>query len=113
MKPEPRINPESLKGHLDLLLLTALEIQPSHGYAIAEWLRDRSGQTFDLPEGTLYPALHRLQRAALVTSRWSDESGRRRRVYSLSAKGRRALAAQRDEWRRFARSVGAVIGARA
>jgi PadR family transcriptional regulator, regulatory protein PadR len=106
-----RINPESLKGHLDLLLLTALESQPSHGYAIAEWLRERSRQTFDLPEGTLYPALHRLERAGLLTSRWSAESGRRRRVYQLNVRGRKALTAQRGEWREFARAVQAVVGA--
>jgi transcriptional regulator len=112
MKSDSRINPESLKGHLDLLLLAALESQPLHGYAVAEWLRGRSSDTFDLAEGTLYPALHRLERAGLLTSRWSDESGRRRRVYQLNAKGRRALASQRGEWRDFAHAVHAVIGGR-
>jgi DNA-binding PadR family transcriptional regulator len=71
------MNPETLKGHLDLLLLAAVEAGPAHGYAIAEMLRVRSSQTFDLPEGTLYPALHRLERAALLTSRWSEQNGRR------------------------------------
>jgi PadR family transcriptional regulator PadR len=102
------MNPETLKGHLDLLLLAALD-QPAHGYAIAETLRARSRQTFNLPDGTLYPALHRLERAGLLTSRWSDESGRRRRVYQLTAKGHRALAVQHDEWAVFAKAVDSVI----
>jgi transcriptional regulator len=104
------MNAETLKGHLDLLLLAAVERRPAHGYAIADALRERSGETFDLPEGTLYPALHRLERAGLLTSRWSELNGRRRRVYELTAKGRRALAERRDDWTLFARGVDAVIG---
>src|ERR1700722_5193384 len=83
---------ETLKGHLELLLLAALSSRPVHGYGIAEILRQRSRGTFALPEGTLYPALHRLEKSGLVVSRWTDESGRRRRVYELTAEGRRSLA---------------------
>ena len=101
---------ETLKGHLDLLLLAALQSQPAHGYAVAETLRTRSGGTFDLPEGTLYPALHRLERASLLASRWSEVNGRRRRVYQLTAKGQRALTARHGEWQLFARAVQAVVG---
>src|SRR6187401_1153197 len=101
---------ETLKGHLDLLLLAALQSQPAHGYAIAETLRTRSDGTFDLPEGTLYPALHRLERAALLKSRWSEQSGRRRRVYQLTAKGHRALAKGQREWKTFALAMDAVVG---
>jgi transcriptional regulator len=101
---------ERLKGHLDLLLLAAVQDHPAHGYAIAETLRARSSGTFDLPEGTLYPALHRLERAGLLTSRWSEVSGRRRRVYQLTAKGQRALARQQHEWHDFSRAVRAVVG---
>lgn len=100
---------EALKGHLDLLLLAALEARPAHGYAVVETLRQRSGGTFDLPEGTLYPALHRLESAGLVSSRWTDESGRKRRVYQLTAKGRRRLAQREAEWRVFARAVKGVV----
>ena len=103
------MNPETLKGHLDLLLLAALQLQPAHGYAIAEKLRARSGGTFDLPEGTLYPALHRLERAGLLASRWSEVNGRRRCVYRLTQQGHRALAKQHGEWREFARAVQAVV----
>ncbi len=101
---------EALKGHLDLLLLAAIEHRPAHGYAIAEAIRVTSRSAFDLAEGTLYPALHRLQRSGLVSSRWSDESGRRRRVYQLTGKGTRALAERRTEWRGFVRAVGGVLG---
>src|SRR6187399_2475638 len=104
------MNAETLKGHLDLLLLSALQPGPAHGYAIAEKLRARSDGTFDLPEGTLYPALHRLERASLLASRWSEVNGRRRRVYQLTSKGQRALAAKNGEWRLFARAVQSVVG---
>jgi transcriptional regulator len=98
-----------LKGHLDLLLLAAVQAGPAHGYAIAETLRARSNGAFDLPEGTLYPALHRLERSGLLSSRWSEVNGRRRRVYQLTRKGRHALAEQHDEWRDFSRAVRAVV----
>src|SRR6059036_1819516 len=103
------MNAETLKGHLDLLLLAAVQARPTHGYAIAETLRARSDGAFDLPEGTLYPALHRLERAGLMASRWSEVNGRRRRVYQLTSKGRRAVLRHQGEWRTFARAVRGVI----
>src|SRR5258708_12617099 len=108
MSADNGMSPEVLKGHLDLLLLSAVGETPAHGYAIAETLRVRSRQAFDLPEGTLYPALHRLERSALLSSRWSDESGRRRRVYQLTAKGRRPLEQRRRERRDFRRAGHAL-----
>ncbi len=104
------MNRERLKGHLDLLLLSALSAGPAHGYAVISALRDRSEGTFDLPEGTIYPALHRLEDAGLLGSSWADASGRRRRVYALTDKGVAALAAEQSEWRRFARGMHAVTG---
>lgn len=106
------MNAETLKGHLDLLLLAAVEARPAHGYAIAETLRAQSGNTFDLAEGTLYPALHRLERVGLLASRWSELQGRRRRVYQLTAKGSRALVKRQREWVDFARAMHAVVGGR-
>jgi PadR family transcriptional regulator PadR len=103
------MNAEALKGHLDLLLLAAIQAEPTHGYAIAETLRLRSAGTFDLAEGTLYPALHRLERAGLLSSRWSEVNGRRRRVYQLTRKGQQALAKRHGEWHDFARAVHAVV----
>ena len=103
------MNAETLKGHLDLLLLAAVRLEPAHGYAIAERLRARSAGAFDLPEGTLYPALHRLEQAGLLASRWSEVNGRRRRVYQVTRKGDRALAQRHGEWRDFSRAVDAVV----
>jgi transcriptional regulator len=100
---------EALKGHLDLLLLTAVADQPAHGYAIVEILRARSDNVFDLPEGTLYPALHRLERAGLLASRWAEVNGRRRRVYQLTAKGRKDIVRQQHAWRDFSRAMHAVV----
>ena len=100
---------EELKGHLDLLLLAALAEGPSHGYELIERLRARSDNAFDLPEGTVYPALHRLERDHLLSSAWTAASGRRRRVYRLTRRGRGALARREAEWRRFSRAVEAVI----
>src|ERR1700704_2657208 len=99
------MRPEMLKGHVDLLLLAAVLAQPAHGYAIIEELRRRSDGAFDLPEGTVYPALHRLERGGLLVSHWSDESGRRRRVYAVTDLGKEALAQQRQDWWTFARAV--------
>lgn len=100
---------DSLKGHLDTLILSVLERAPLHGYAIIAELRRRSGGELALPEGTVYPALHRLEEAGLLSSTWSDVDGRRRRVYRLSGRGRRELGAGRGEWRRFAAVVDSVL----
>ena len=89
------MNRERIKGHLDLLLLSVLAAGPAHCYAIISALRERSEGTFDLPEGTIYPALHRLEDAGLLSSAWADGDGRRRRVYALTSAGATALAAER------------------
>ncbi len=95
-----------LKGHLDALVLAAVESGPAHGYAIIEAIRVRSSDTFDLPEGTVYPALHRLEKAGLLKSAWVvPESGRKRRVYELTKKGKDGLAERRAAWMRFAAAV--------
>jgi DNA-binding PadR family transcriptional regulator len=104
------MNRERLKGHLDLLLLSVLAAGPAHGYAIITALRARSEGMFDLPEGTVYPALHRLEDAGLLASSWADADGRRRRVYALTSDGEAALAGQQTEWKRFAGGVQAVVG---
>ena len=104
---------EAIKGHLDLLLLSVLSDSPLHGYAVIEELRAKSGDAFNLPEGTVYPALHRLERERLIKSRWeSSDNGRRRRLYSLTAGGRRRLLERKTEWRGFASAVGSVVGER-
>ena len=100
---------ETLKGHLDGLLLASLEAGPRHGYAIMEALKAGSGGQFDLPTGTVYPALRRLERAGLIQGTWSQEGGRQRRVYDLTPAGRRALASERGTWREFSAAVTALL----
>ena len=99
---------DTTSGHVDLLLLSTLESGPAHGYGIVESLRTRSAGAFDFAEGTVYPALYRLERQGLVTSRW-EEGPRRRRVYRLTRKGSAELASERDRWRRYVRAMQAVV----
>lgn len=104
---------ETIKGHLDLLLLAIVADGPAHGYAVISDLATRSGGALQLPEGTVYPALHRLEAAGSLTSLWVSINGRRRRIYKLTPDGRKALARQRSDWQAFAAAVGAVVsGAR-
>lgn len=104
---------QRLKGNLDLLLLSVLARGPAHGYAVIAALRDRSEGTLDLPEGTVYPALHRLERARLLSARWQRGEdaggGRRRKVYVLTTAGEAALSAERSRWQRFTAGMGAVL----
>jgi len=104
-----RVDGQALKGHLDVLLLAALAGGPRHGYAVREALRASSGGRFDLPTGTIYPALHRLEDAGLITGAWSVIDGRRRRSYQLTAAGERRLTADRASWREFAAAVTTVL----
>ena len=100
---------EVLKGPVDLLILATLRQGPLHGYAVVEKLRDESEGAFDLAEGTVYPALYRLERAGLLASRWTSAEGRRRRVYRLTRRGRAELDRERKEWKSFANAVESVL----
>lgn len=99
-----------LRGHLDRLLLAVLGEAPGHGYELSQRLTERSGGELDVHEGSLYPALHRLERGGLVDSSWSTGDGRRRRIYRLTPAGRRALKTSRQEWRAFSTAVDRVLG---
>ena len=101
---------DALRGHLDAMILAVLERQPLHGYAIIEALAARSGGALDLPTGTVYPALRRLEAAGYVSSDWSTVGGRRRRTYTLSRAGRRVLTTERAEWTAFRAVVDGVLG---
>ncbi len=103
------IDAQVLKGHLDLLLLSALKAGPAHGYGIAKEIRRRSDDTFDLAEGTVYPALHRLEKDGLIESEWLMVSGRRRRVYCLTRRGNAALGEKKEHWGRFSRGMSAAL----
>ncbi|MFK0244371.1 helix-turn-helix transcriptional regulator [Amycolatopsis azurea] len=101
---------DSLRGHLDALLLAVLDGRKLHGYAIIEALQLRSDGALDLPTGTVYPALRRLERAGFLASEWDVVSGRKRRTYKLTRAGQKALAAERAEWQEFTTVIGGVLG---
>lgn len=100
---------DQVKGQLDLMLLGVLQDGPRHGYSVITALNQRSDGTFDLPEGTVYPALHRLEHAGLLTSDWEAVNGRRRRLYQLTPAGLAALVEARSRWDHFISAVEAVL----
>ncbi len=104
---------QQLKGHLELLLLSILRAGPAHGYEIIASLRERSAGAFDLPEGTVYPALHRLEQAGSLASDWTSHGGRRRRTYRITEDGLATLATERASWVRFSGAIGYVLASRA
>jgi DNA-binding PadR family transcriptional regulator len=99
-----------LTGQLDLLVLALLARRPAHGYAVLEALRVKSGGLFDLPEGSLYPALYRLEQAGFLGSETRVVGGRTRRRYAITAAGRAALRERQAAWQKLVRSVAAVMG---
>jgi PadR family transcriptional regulator, regulatory protein PadR len=101
--------PREAPGHVVLLLLSVLRREPAHGYRLVELLNERSEGAFDLAEGTVYPALYRLERKGLVRSTWENVSGRRRRIYRLTRRGQSELEQQAAAWRTFARAMEAVL----
>src|SRR4051794_20907498 len=98
-----------IRGHLDSLLLAALAIGPTHGYEVIGRMKQASGGELDLAEGSVYPALHRLEQDGLLSSTAELTHGRRRRVYALTEAGQRALADRRVEWRRFSSMVSHML----
>jgi PadR family transcriptional regulator, regulatory protein PadR len=100
----------NLKGTLPTLILKALVREPSHGYRIAQEIKDRSQGVLDFKEGTLYPALHKLENDGLVESYDATENGRLRRYYRITTAGRKALARDRAEWRDLSQAVTMILG---
>jgi PadR family transcriptional regulator PadR len=100
---------EPLKGHLDTMLLAALRDGPTHGYALVRLLEQRSDGVFVLGEGTIYPALRRLERAGLLQSGEAVVDGRTRRTYGLTRAGEAALSEQEHDWNLFARGMSALL----
>ena len=99
-----------LQGTLDLLVLKALQLGPHHGWGITERLRQGSRDVLAVGQGSLYPALYRLERQGFVTSDWAiTENNRRARVYTLNDAGRRQLAWERQAWRRMAKAVELIL----
>jgi transcriptional regulator len=99
-----------LHGTLDALVLKTLSQGPFHGYAIARWIESRTRDALQIEEGSLYPALYRLEARGLLSSEWgTSELGRRAKFYSLTPKGRRRLAAEVEAWRAFSSAVTEVL----
>jgi len=109
MKETDKFNRELLRGSLDLMVLSVLADGAKYGYLIQKRLREAGGDGLEIQAGTLYPLLHRLQADGLIRSRWDDSSGRRRKWYDLTAKGRRELQKQAQEWRRYADCISRLL----
>jgi transcriptional regulator len=101
---------ELLQGTLDMLILQALQREPMHGYAIAQVIRSRSGEVLTVETGSLYPALHRLEKQRWVKSEWKlTESKQRAKYYQLTALGKKQLASNHQRWLQLVRAIGAVM----
>jgi len=99
-------------GTLDLLVLKALEWGPLHGYAIGRWIRETAGNTLQVEEGALYPALHRLHRAGMLVADWGQtETGRQAKFYELTSEGKNQLGAETARWSEHVQAVEAVLHA--
>lgn len=99
-----------LQGTLDLLILRTLEAEPRHGWAIAERIQQASGGALAANQGSLYPALHRLEHRGWVKAEWrTSELGRRARYYQLTSAGKRQLARETGQWHSFAAAIGSVL----
>jgi len=101
---------DRLHGTLDALVLKTLSAGPRHGYAIARWLEDTTNQAIQVEEGSLYPALYRMERRGWIEAEWgTSELGRKAKFYKLTAQGRRQLKVETAEWADFARAVSLVL----
>ena len=101
------------QGTLDLLILRSLSLGPRHGWAISQRIQQVSKEVLRVQQGSLYPALYRMEKSGLVKARWDDKAkgrGPRRRVYRLTPKGRRQLQQGRQEWNHFVTVIGPIVG---
>jgi transcriptional regulator len=102
-----------LQGTLDLLILKTLTWGPAHGYAIARWIEQLTGEVLRIGEGSLYPALHRLEERGWVDAKWElSETNRRTKVYRLTPEGRQQLREESGSWKQFVQAVGKVLEAK-
>lgn len=98
------------QGTLDLLILRTLALQPQHGWAISERIQQVSRDVLQVPQGSLYPALHRLERRGWIKAEWGiSDNNRRAKYYMLTPKGRKQLDAEAESWRRLTTAVGLVM----
>lgn len=99
-----------IQGTLDLLILTTLATEPAHGWGIAQRIRERSAEALQVQQGSLYPALHRLEQQGWITADWGEaENNRKVRVYRLTRDGRKALTREIDSWDRLSAAVNLVV----
>jgi PadR family transcriptional regulator len=111
-KADYRNRIELLQGTLDMLILQALQWGPMHGYGIAQTIRSKSGAVLQVETGSLYPALHRLERQGWVTTKWKlSDSKQRAKFYRITAKGKDQLASDHGRWRQMVEAIGSVMGA--
>jgi transcriptional regulator len=104
--------PEILRGTLDLLILRALSSGPTHGYGVARWIQQATSDALAIGEGTLYPALHRLEERGWIAASWGiSENNRQAKFYALTKRGRAQLRVETDNWRRYAAAVFAALDA--
>lgn len=104
------IRSELLRGTLDMLILKTLTLEPMHGWGVAQRLRDFSGDVFDVNQGSLYPALRRLQRKGWVTSEWeTTDNQRRARYYTLTAAGKQQLGNEERQWKQSSMAVNRIL----
>jgi PadR family transcriptional regulator len=104
------LEPDALRGSIDLLILKALSLQPMHGWGIGARIQQMSKGRLDVNQGSLYPALQRLEHRGDIESEWeSTENNRRARYYSITRQGRRALGQEVDKWKRFAATIELVL----
>jgi len=105
-------NPELLPGTLDMLILKAVSLKPLHGYGVLLRIQQISGEGLSVPQGSLYPALYRLEHQGLVAAEWGEsENKRKAKFYTLTATGRRRLKEETAEWNKLASAIGAALGA--
>jgi transcriptional regulator len=109
----PPNNPvEFLRGTMELLILRALSWGPAHGFAVARWIENATEESLQIEEGTLYPALHRMEERGLIEAEWGlSDNNRRAKYYALTERGRAQLRAQTESWQRFARAVFLALDA--
>ena len=106
----PRSQTDALRGSLDLLVLKTLSLAPMHGWGISQRIQQISQGVLEVNQGSLYPALQRLEKDGLITSAWgTTDNNRQARFYTLTAAGRRALGEELENWRRFAAGLEAVL----
>ncbi len=113
------MNKEALKGHSELIILSALAKQPMHGYALSEYIKDEMAEAFKFGVGMLYPLLHKLEKEKLIHGEWQSwggvsgqtgsASGGSRRVYSLTRKGQKTLASKKRDWARFTATINSFV----